>query len=236
MQAVFTQGLGQKLHGITHLGGFAGQVITGDVFVFQGQLHALGRQHAHGHREVMHRDFLHVLVFIECLGVGVAANHGDGVGIQLLQIVEVDRGVLALDEAHPVEQVLRRELAYMGALFAVPGVDQHVIAALTDAQHRPGPGHLFEISGIASPRQGRADDIGRQATVDQRRISEGWPSIGDQPQPLCAGVVTQQQQPDQSKSSMQSRHAKHPWRVQTRFVFCRNPKDILGYPLLTLAH
>ncbi|MCY1313864.1 hypothetical protein D9M70_644360 [compost metagenome] len=108
-----------------------------------------------------------------------------------MQAVKLDRFVLALDETHTVEQILSRELADVSALLAVPGVDQHVIAALTDAQHRPGPGHLFEVRGIAGPRQGRADDIGRQATIDQGGIGKGRPAIGDQTQLLRAGLIAQ---------------------------------------------
>ncbi|MNG01629.1 hypothetical protein D3C84_846180 [compost metagenome] len=65
VQAVLAQRLGQELHGIAHLGGLPGQVITRDVFVFQRQLDPIGSDHAHGHGEAVHRDLLQRGVLIE---------------------------------------------------------------------------------------------------------------------------------------------------------------------------
>ncbi|MNI86807.1 hypothetical protein D3C73_1439340 [compost metagenome] len=58
VQAIFAQRFGQELHGIADLGRLTGQVVTSDVFVFQGQLDPVGRDHAHRHGEVVHRNFL----------------------------------------------------------------------------------------------------------------------------------------------------------------------------------
>ena len=110
--------------------------------------------------------------------------------------------------------------AYAARYGTIPGKNMTVLfrpprqpwlrEVVASARQRPGldtaPTTLAGVKQLVKTLRG-GDDVGGQAAVDQCVIGKGWPDIKHQPQLLRRCGLSQQEQSDQSKGSMQTRHA-----------------------------
>ncbi|MNJ56781.1 hypothetical protein D3C77_523450 [compost metagenome] len=162
VQAVLAHRLAEELHAVAHVRAFTLQVVARHVFVLQGQAHPPGSQHAHRHRKVAHRHLLQTPVIVEFGRIGIVAHHRDGVRVEIAQGIETQHVALALEQPHVVAQVALGEGPDAGTRIALPGVDQHIVAALADAQQRACPRRLLELAGKPGTLQGGGDKGGGQ--------------------------------------------------------------------------